>query len=88
MSIKKPNKFIESIYNIFHIYSPKTYKECVVICDYIRKGYYENGELLYETPYVNSEKHGIEKWYYETGELESEWPYINGEKHGISKRIL
>ena len=80
------NKLIELIKNTLHIYSPKTYKDgSTVSCNYIRKEYYNTNELLYETPYVNDEKHGIEKWYYKDGELKYEIPYTNGQIDGILK---
>ena len=51
----------------------------------IKKYYYETGELSYEAPYKNGERHGIWKGYYITGELSYESPYENGELHGVER---
>ena len=32
---------------------------------------------MYETPYVNGKKRGIEKCYYESGQLYQETSYVN-----------
>ena len=85
MNIKKPNKFIELIANTLHIYSAKTYKDgSIVFCNYIKKEYYENGQLKKEMSYVNDKEHGILK-YYENGQVKYECPYVLGNKHGTVK---
>lgn len=80
---KKPNKLIELVKNVFHIYSPKTYKDgSTVFCDYIKKEYYENGKLDSESPFANGKIHGIVKDYYENGQLKEESVYDNSELKG------
>ena len=44
----------------------------------IKVGYYENGNVMYEAPFVNGKQHGIEKWYYENGKLKWETPFKKG----------
>ena len=41
--------------------------------------YYENGNVWYETPYENDEKHGVEKWYDKNGNVIRKILYENGE---------
>ena len=50
----------------------------------VRKEYYDSGDLWFEAPCVNGEKHGISRGYYKSGTLLWETPYVNGKKHGIS----
>ena len=54
-------------------------------CDTILRMYSESGDLLWETPYKNDKKNGIEKEYYESGALMSEMPFENGKRDGIEK---
>jgi len=35
----------------------------------IQKGYYYNGKIMYESPYVNGNRHGLVKWWHENGQL-------------------
>ena len=51
----------------------------------IKKKYHKNGELKYETPYFNDEKHGIEREFYSNGALKRETPYNQGKKNGVEK---
>lgn len=44
----------------------------------IETGYYENGNVMYEIPFVNGKKHGVEKGYYENGNVIKETLYENG----------
>lgn len=44
----------------------------------IEKHYYQTGELYYEIPYENGERHGIQKGYYKTGEVNYIWYYLYG----------
>lgn len=46
---------------------------------------YDNGQLMYEIPYHQNQKHGIEKWWHSNGELQSEHLYHKGQLHGIVK---
>ena len=83
---KKLIELIELIKNRLHIYSAKTYSYgSIVVCDYIKKVYYESGQLKYEVPYVHGKRDGISKGYYESGKLMAEIPYEKGEIHGTLK---
>lgn len=46
--------------------------------------YYENGQILSESNYLNGELHGLSREYYENGQILSESNYINGELNGPS----
>jgi len=50
-----------------------------------KEQYYESGALMWETPYVNDKRHGIEKQYYESGALWWEILYTNGVCHSARK---
>jgi hypothetical protein len=50
-----------------------------------QRGHYDNGQLSWEIPYVNGERHGIRRWWHPNGQLHWEIPYVNGERHGISR---
>ena len=45
---------------------------------WIKRGYYENGNLGWEIPYKNGKKHGLDKDYYVNGNLKWEILYKNG----------
>ena len=45
----------------------------------VDKGYYENGQLRYETNYKDGIVDGLGKGWYENGQLKSEWSYKDGE---------
>ena len=47
--------------------------------------YYENGNVMYEIPHKNDEKHGVEKGYYENGNVWYETPFVKGKRHGVAK---
>jgi len=47
--------------------------------------YNSDGMLLWETPYKNGMKDGIEKYYDVDGKLEKEHPYKNGTLEGIAR---
>jgi len=47
------------------------------ICDIVKE-YYENGQLMWEIPYVRGKKHGTWKGYYENGQLMWEIRYELG----------
>ena len=51
----------------------------------VKREYYENGQLEYEYPYQNGERHGIRKVWYKDGQLKYEFPFQNGKGHGIDK---
>jgi len=51
----------------------------------IKRSYYDNGQLCYETSYVNGKKHGLVKWWKYNGQLEYETPFINGKCHGLER---
>lgn len=53
-------------------------------CEWIRNLYFESGELMEETPYINNEINGIVKVYW-LGVLTAEIHVINGWYHGIHK---
>lgn len=48
-----------------------------------RIGYYSDGSLRYEIPYVNGVENGVRKWYRKDGSLWYETHYVNGKKHGV-----
>jgi antitoxin component YwqK of YwqJK toxin-antitoxin module len=50
------------------------------------RGHYDNGQIMFETPWVNDQKHGIARYWHENGQLWWEIPYVNGQEHGIQKR--
>jgi len=50
-------------------------------CDYMRRGYDENGNVDWETPYVNNKRHGIGKEY-DNGFLILETSFVNGKRQG------
>lgn len=52
----------------------------------IKREYYENGSVMYETPYRNGKIHGVDKWFYKNGNIKLEIPYENGIIHGIVKK--
>lgn len=56
-------------------------------CDDIRTETYPNGNIRFETPYVENLKHGIQKEFYENGNIKKETPYEKDRRHGISKEF-
>jgi len=46
---------------------------------------YQNGNKVWEIPYVHGKKHGIEKTYDEKGKVTSEIKWDNGQKHGSAR---
>ena len=44
----------------------------------IKVGYYENGNIEYETPFKKGKRHGVVKWYDENDNLIKETLYENG----------
>ena len=46
----------------------------------IEKIYYSNGQLHYEIPYHQNQRHGIVKWWCENGQLECENYYLYDEQ--------
>ena len=44
----------------------------------VQKGWWPNGNIKREIPYLNNQKHGIEKWYDEDGKLEKEIRHLSG----------
>ena len=51
----------------------------------IKQEYYENGNLVSETPFVNGKKYGLYKDYFKTGELSCSAEYIDDLLHGENK---
>jgi antitoxin component YwqK of YwqJK toxin-antitoxin module len=49
------------------------------------RGHHSNGQLCWETSFVNGQAHGIEKWWYPNGQLSYEMSYVNGQKHGTER---
>lgn len=49
------------------------------------KGYYENGNLKWESNYKNGKQEGKSKFYYKSGKLWTERNYKNNKREGISK---
>lgn len=47
----------------------------------VRKYYYDNGNLMYETPY----KQGVEKHYYTNSNMKAEIPYSDDAIEGVKK---
>ena len=45
----------------------------------VKVGYYENGNVKYEIPFVKGKRHGVAKEYDENGNLIKETLYENGE---------
>ena len=41
--------------------------------------YYENGNVMYETPYKKDKRHGVAKWYDKNGNVIRKILYENGE---------
>jgi antitoxin component YwqK of YwqJK toxin-antitoxin module len=50
-----------------------------------KRSRYSNGQLSWETPYVNGERHGISRGWHENGQLMYETPWLNGQRHGIRR---
>lgn len=50
-----------------------------------RRGYWPNGQICFEVPHINKQKHGIEKWFRIDGTPEIELPFKYGQKHGDAK---
>jgi len=48
-------------------------------------GYWYNGHLHYNVPYINGQQHGIAKWYHDNGLLYMEASYVNGRCHGVQR---
>lgn len=51
----------------------------------VKKTFYDNGQIEYETPYINGKKEGVEKHYRKNGCLLYETPYRNDQAEGIQK---
>jgi len=51
----------------------------------IVRGYYENGQLMYENEYQNGERYGLAKEYCEGGQLHCEREYQKDKLHGLLK---
>ena len=49
------------------------------------KEYYPNGQIKYEIPYHQGQRHGIRKWWHENGQIWYETTYHQGQLHGIGK---
>jgi len=49
------------------------------------RGYYKDGTLNWEIPFVNDKQHGVQKGYYEDGTLHWEIFFFNGQAHGTAK---
>ena len=49
----------------------------------IKRSYYPSGQLAYEIPYQNNQRHGIEKSWHESGKLQLKKYYLYNE--GVSK---
>jgi antitoxin component YwqK of YwqJK toxin-antitoxin module len=47
--------------------------------------YYSNGQICWETPYVNGNRYGLERFWYDNGQIIWETPYVNGKRHGLTK---
>jgi antitoxin component YwqK of YwqJK toxin-antitoxin module len=50
-----------------------------------KRKYYDNGQLRWETPFVNGQAHGIERCRYPNGKLAWETPWVNDQRHGIAR---
>jgi antitoxin component YwqK of YwqJK toxin-antitoxin module len=50
-----------------------------------KRAHYENGQLHWEIPYVNGQKHGIGRGWHSNGQLGYEISYVNGQIHGIAR---
>jgi len=51
----------------------------------IEKYYHENGQLGYEIPYLNGNKHGFSRGWFENGQIWYEVPYKNGNRYGLER---
>ena len=49
------------------------------------KEYYNNGQLKFESEYLNGKIMGKRKEYYENGKLKFEGEYLNGKRNGKGK---
>ncbi|MCQ2062531.1 MAG: hypothetical protein MJY99_04250 [Fibrobacter sp.] len=54
-------------------------------CDDIRTETYPNGNIRFETKYVNDKKEGTDKEFYESGSLKRETEYVADRRQGVSK---
>lgn len=56
-------------------------------CEDIRTEKYPNGNIRFETTYVDNQKNGIEKEYYDNGTLKRETNYVNDRRQGLTKEF-
>ena len=66
-------KMINKLLGLFTLISAED------ICDIVKE-YYENGQLMWEIPYINGKEHGSWKGYYTDGELMWETRYELGKQ--------
>jgi len=51
----------------------------------IRRGWYQNGQLWYESNYLQDQRHGIRRGWHENGQFWFETNYYHNKLHGISR---
>jgi antitoxin component YwqK of YwqJK toxin-antitoxin module len=51
----------------------------------IKRGYYDNGNLSYEYPYINGVRYGIQVRYYDNGQKYLEYQCVNNKNYGIEQ---
>lgn len=57
-------------------------------CEDVRVEKYPNGNVQFETTYVNDKREGLEKEYYENGSLKRETPYKADRREGTTKEYF
>ncbi|MBR3851127.1 MAG: hypothetical protein IKJ76_03665, partial [Fibrobacter sp.] len=57
-------------------------------CEDVRVEKYPNGQVQFETTYVNDKREGLEKEFYENGTLKRETPYKEDRREGLTKEYF
>ena len=52
----------------------------------VERGYYDSGQLEWETPYKDGKENGVKKRYYENGRLKIQTPYKDDKIEGVWKK--
>jgi antitoxin component YwqK of YwqJK toxin-antitoxin module len=50
-----------------------------------KREYHSNGQLNWETPYVNEQVHGIQRYWHFNGQLAWETSWVNNQRHGVAR---
>lgn len=51
----------------------------------VKKDYYNNGQLKFEHPNYEGQRHGTARGWYRNGQLWHEMQYHQGQRHGIER---